>query len=81
MDDAKFEADIVKSLRNLGTDKTHINMILDMAVRKAISCASTSQFRILVRVEVTTLRGLWENGWASPGDDVVMPFCQIAQTL
>jgi len=34
MDDArKFEADIVKSLRNLGTDKTHINMILDM-VRK-----------------------------------------------
>lgn len=36
MDDArgKFEADIVKSLKNLGTDNTHINMILDMAVRK-----------------------------------------------
>lgn len=36
MDDArgKFEADIVQSLRNLGTDRTHINMILDMAVRK-----------------------------------------------
>lgn len=36
MDDArgKFEADIVKSLKNLGTDNTHINKILDMAVRK-----------------------------------------------
>lgn len=36
VDDArgKFEADIVKSLRNFGTDNTHINMILDMAVRK-----------------------------------------------
>lgn len=35
-DDAKgkFEADIVKSLKGLGTDDTHTNMILDMAVRK-----------------------------------------------
>ena len=35
VDDArgKFEADIVKSLRGFGTDQTHINMILDAAVR------------------------------------------------
>jgi len=63
MDDArKFEADIVKSLRNLGTDKTHINMILDSSTEKAISCASTSQFRILVRVEVTTYGGFGKMG-------------------
>jgi len=36
VDDARgrFQTDIVKSLRNLDTDQTHINMILDMAVRK-----------------------------------------------
>lgn len=35
-DDARgrFQADIVKSLRAFGTDQTHINMILDAAVRK-----------------------------------------------
>ncbi len=30
----RFEADIVKNLRNLGTDNAHINMILDQIVRR-----------------------------------------------
>jgi len=69
MDDARGNSRLISSLRNLGTDKTHINMILDMAVRKG------DILRLDLTVPNTGPGGGNNptdlgNGWASPGDDV-----------